>query len=142
MRHRIRLTDETGPPSRRRCGSMLLETGVAAALLVTIMGMLIPVLTRTSEKRQHIEQKEQALGAVANLLEHAALLSPPTHESLQPIADQLIAGQEIPDPEWKIVVAPEKSPPLTRVEVTLSWQSRPLVRHSVTLVRWYRGETP
>lgn len=128
-------------PHRRR-GSALLEAMVAAALLITIMSMLVPVLARSAEKRQEIDQREQALTAVSNLLEHAALQSPPSRESLQPIADQCIKNSELTNPEWKIVVTPEQSPPMNRVEATLSWQSRPHVRSSATLVRWYRGGTP
>ena len=127
---------------RQRRGSMLIEATVAATLLITIMGLLIPVLTRSAEKRRQIDQREQALGVVTNLLEHAALQSPPTHEALQPIAEQLIKRAELTAPEWKIVVTPEQSPAMNRVEATLTWQSRPLVRHSATLVRWYRGGTP
>lgn len=142
MRYRTRQLVPHSTTHCHRCGSMLLEVTVAAALLITIMGVLTPVLTRSAEKRHQIDQREQALGAVANLLEYAALQSPPSHESLQPIAEQLIKNEELTDPEWKIVVTPEQSPPMNRVEVTLSWQSRPLVRHSATLVRWYRGVTP
>ena len=126
----------------QRRGTTLVETTVAAALLITIMSMLVPVLTRSAEKRQEIDQREQALAAVANLLEHAALQSSPSRESLQPIADQCIQHSELANPEWKIVVTPEQSPPMNRVEATLSWQSRPLVRNSATLIRWYRRGTP
>lgn len=127
---------------RRRRGSALLEAMVAAALLITIMSMLVPVLARSAEKRHEIDQRELALTAVSNLLEHAGLQSPPNRESLQPIADQCIKDSELMNPEWKIVVTPEQSPPMNRVEATLSWQSRPHVRSSATLVRWYRGGTP
>jgi type II secretory pathway pseudopilin PulG len=142
LRDRTSLIDSPHPASCQRRGSLLFEVGVAAALLATVMSVLIPVLARTSEKRAQINQRELALETVANLLERAALVPQPTHETLQPIADQLTRPDELPAPEWNIVVTTEQNPAMNRVEATLSWQSRPLIRHSVTLVRWYTGETP
>ena len=142
MPHRIQQVAVPLKALQRRRGTTIVEAMVAAALLITIMSMLVPVLTRSAEKRREIDEREQALAAVANLLEHAALQSSPSRESLQPIADQCLQHTELTTPEWKIVVTPEQSPSMNRVEATLSWQSRPHVRNTATLVRWYRGGTP
>lgn len=142
MQHRIQHPRIPFDVFHRHRGSVIVEATVAAVLLITIMSMLVPVLTRSAEQRREIDQREQALTAVANLLEHAALLSPPSLASLQPIAEQCIQHSELSNPEWTIIVTQEQSPPMNRVEATLSWQSRPLVRNSATLVRWYREGTP
>ncbi len=128
-------------PNRRR-GTTLIEMGAALALLGTVLALLVPVLSRTAGLRESVDRREVALNTVANLLERASLVTQPTPETLQPIADQLATESEIAAPQWKIVVTPEQSPPLNRVEVSLSWQGFHEVRSSVSLVRWYRGGTP
>ena len=125
-----------------RRGTTLIEMGAALALLGTVLALLVPVLSRTSGLRESVDRREVALNTVANLLERASLVTQPTPETLQPIADQLATESEIAVPQWKIVVTPEQSPPLNRVEVSLSWQCSHAVRSSVSLVRWYRGGTP
>ncbi len=139
---RTRYPDHTLQTARPRRGSILVEAGVAGVLLITILGMLVPVLARTAERRQQVDRRELAQGVVGNFLEQVSLVPEPTRETLQPIADQLTASLELPSPTWQIVVTPEQNPAMNRVEATLSWQARPLVRQSVTLVRWYRGGTP
>ncbi len=115
--------------------------GAALALLGTVLALLVPVLARTSGLRESVDRREVALNTVANLLERASLVTNPTPESLQPMADQLATESEIAVPQWKIVVTPEQSPPMNRVEVSLSWQGSHEVRSEVSLVRWYRGGT-
>jgi type II secretory pathway pseudopilin PulG len=116
--------------------------GAALALLGTVLALLVPVLSRTTGLRESVDRREVALSAVANLLERAALLTKPTPEALQPIADQLAAETNLTAPTWKIVVTPESAPPLNRVVVSLSWQGSHEVRSEVSLVRWFRGGTP
>ena len=116
--------------------------GAALALLGTVLALLVPVLSRTTGLRESVDRREVALSAVANLLERATLVTNPTTESLQPIADQLAAETSLIAPQWKIVVTPELAPPMNRVEVSLSWQSNRQLRSEVSLVRWYRGGTP
>lgn len=136
------LIDRPRLPTGCRRGFTLVEMGAALALLGTVLALLVPVLSRTSGLRDQINHREVALSAVANLLERAALVTAPTVESLQPIAEELTTDARLHVPQWKIVVTPESSPPLQRVEATLSWQASTETRSSVTLVRWYIGATP
>ena len=116
--------------------------GVALTLLGTVLALLVPVLSRTSGLRDQLDRRELALGTVANLLERASLVTTPTTELLQPIAAQLTDESSLPSPEWIIVVTPEQSPPMQRVEATLSWQAHSQSRNSITLVQWYSGGKP
>ncbi len=123
-------------------GFTLVEMGAALALLGTVLALLVPVLSRTSGLREQVDRREVSLATVANLLERAALVPQPSPETLQPIAVQLASESGLDSPEWTIVVTPEQTPPLNRIEVSLSWNSPSQVRSSVSLVRWYRGGTP
>ena len=134
--------DRRRRPTGGRLGFTLVEVGAALALVGTVLALLVPVLSRTSGLRDQIDHREVALCAVANLLERASLVTAPTTESLQPIAKALTADSRLSAPQWKIVVTPEPSPPMQRVEATLSWQTPTETRHSVTLVRWYVGGKP
>ena len=138
----IRHPSDTAFPTSRRRGSSLIEMAAAIGLLGAVMAVLLPVLSRTSGLRDEVDRKEVAASAVANLLERASLVASPTPESLQSIADPLTAQSRLDSPQWTIVVTPEPTPPLNRVEATLSWKTRHGTRNSVMLVRWYPGGKP
>lgn len=142
IRHRVNPIGTHRRPIGSRRGFTLLEVGVALTLLGTVLALLVPVLSRTSGLRDQLDRRELALGTVANLLERASLVTTPTAELLQPIAAQLTDEGSLPSPEWKIVVTPEQSPPMQRVEATLSWQAHSQSRNSITLVQWYSGGKP
>ncbi len=115
---------------------------VALALLGTVIALLVPVLSRTSGLRDQVDSQEEALSAVANLLERATLIPTPTEATLLPLAQHMTASGTLQSPEWNIVSISEANPEMIRVVATLSWQARSETRNSVTLVRWYPGATP
>jgi len=142
IRHPLPPIDRRRRPTGCRLGFTLVEVGAALALVGTVLALLVPVLSRTAGLRDQIDRREVALSAVASLLERASLVPAPTTESLQPIAEALTADSRLTAPQWKIVVTPEQSPPMQRLEATLSWQAQSETRSSVTLVRWYVGGKP
>lgn len=126
----------------RRRGTTMVEMAVAVALIAALISILVPILSRAQLSRTEGLVRERALSSVVNMLERASLLSERTPETLAPLGQELIAGLEIPDPQWTFERTTEADGPLVRLEATLSWSTNRTTRSSVTLARWYPGEQP
>ena len=129
-------------PVRQRFGITLVESVAALSLLAVLTAAVIPVLSRTSQLRRKVDQREVALNAISNLLERASLLNTWNDTTVQAQTVELVSPLDLPSPEWKVMVTQESSIPLQRVEVTLSWQQPAGMRGSVSLVRWFAEEQP
>lgn len=124
-----------------RTGMTLLEATVALSVVGVVVAAIIPVLSRTTRIRDHVDHRDVALQAVSNLLERAVTLNERNETSLQAIGPAVLPADVLPQPTWTFTVQTEE-PALQRIEARLTWQLRDETPRSVSLVRWYPGGQP
>jgi hypothetical protein len=138
---------------RIRRGTLLLEAGVAGALLAVLLAISLRVLATTAIERRAVEKRAVALEEAASAMERAAALpwDQLTPERLAQIrltsgVEKILVGAKL---QW--TVEPSTSGPTARhLRATITWQSPTGAPHApVRLSSWAfaaagtaRGESP
>lgn len=124
---------------QRRAGFTVLESCVAAALLVATAGLMVGLLTGIARQRQAASLHAQAILAADNLLER---ITGEPYASLTPehVAELRLAAnieELLPDAEVNIELSEQRgSPPAKRIGVGIAWHTRPTAPAS-----WHRVAT-